>query len=306
MKSNFFQKLTRGLGKTRHRLVSEIDLLVENKKGLQEEIWEKLEELLITADIGIPLTRSLLEDLRRWAKKNESEPDQLKGELKRSLIEALDGAGGDLVESPNPPTVVLVLGVNGTGKTTTIAKISRLLSTRGKSVILCAADTFRDAAIEQLGEWGKRIGLEVVAQDRGADPAAVAYDALARAKAKRTDYLFIDTAGRLHTKQNLMEELKKVKRVLGKEHPGAPHETLLVLDASIGQNNIVQARTFNEELDITGIVITKLDGTAKGGAVFPLFRELSIPIKYIGVGEETDDLERFYPEDFVEALFEEE
>jgi fused signal recognition particle receptor len=209
---------------------------------------------------------------------------------------------GKLIESERPPTVVLVVGVNGTGKTTTIAKIAGRLTSEGKSVLLAAGDTFRDAAIEQLVLWGEKVGVQVISQEQGSDPASVAFDALERAKARGVDYIFVDTAGRLHTKYNLMEELKKIKRVLQKGVPDAPHETLLVLDASIGQNNIVQARKFSEEVGVTGIALTKLDGTAKGGAIFPLYDELGIPIKYVGVGEGVDDLDRFEPDGFVTAL----
>ncbi len=223
-------------------------------------------------------------------------------ELNRSLSSILNGSDGKLLKAENPPTVVLVVGVNGTGKTTTIAKIANLLQSEGESVLLAAGDTFRDAAIEQLSLWAEKVGVQVVSQKRGSDPAAVAFDALKRAKAKKFDYLLVDTAGRLHTKDKLMEELKKIRRVLEKGASNAPHETLLVLDASIGQNNIVQATKFAEAIGVTGIVLTKLDGTAKGGAIFPLFDELKIPIKYIGVGEGVDDLERFEADKFVTAL----
>jgi len=299
----FFSSLIGGLSKTRRNFTDRLDSIISSTGRPADELADDLEEILITADIGLPLTERILGDLGGRAKKGDLGSGGLMGRLKESLLAVLDGSEGALAANGQPPTVILVVGVNGTGKTTTIAKIASGLINNGKGVILAAADTFRDAAIEQLCVWGDRLGIEVVAQKRGADPAAVSFDALARARARGIDYLFIDTAGRLHTKGNLMEELKKIKRVLASEMNGAPHETLLVLDAGIGQNNIAQTRKFHEEITVTGIVMTKLDGSAKGGALFPLYDELRIPIKFIGVGEGEKDLERFNRHEFVEALF---
>ena len=301
-KHSFFSRMVSGLSKTRSKFSESIDLLVAQKGSLKNDAWEELEELLITSDIGTKLTDRLINDLSTRIKKTDTSPEILREELKNSLLSILEGSKGFLTESPNPPTIVLVVGVNGTGKTTTIAKIGRQLKENDKTILFAAGDTFRDAAIEQLKVWGKRLDVEVVSQKMGADPAAVAYDALSKAKSKNIDYLFVDTAGRLHTKYNLMEELKKIKRVIEKDTHKAPHEILLTLDAQIGQNNITQATTFAEAIGVTGLVITKLDGTAKGGAVFALYEELKIPIKYIGIGEEQDDLERFDPDEFVSAL----
>jgi len=305
-RDRFFSRLVSGLTKTR-TLFSEnldsVDLIIGSRKGWDNDVWEGLEELLLTADIGLAITERVLENLGRWAKKHDPSPEELRGELKRQLGAILEGAVEGLSENDIPPTVVLVVGVNGTGKTTTIAKIAGRIAASGGSVILAAGDTFRDAAIEQLQQWGDRLGMEVVAQKQGADPAAVAFDALTHARTNGAAYLFIDTAGRLHTKYNLMEELKKIERVLLRADENAPQETLLVLDAGIGQNNIAQARAFTESIDITGIVLTKLDGTAKGGSLFPLYDELKIPIKFIGVGESADDLQPFDPDTFIDALF---
>ncbi|MBN1882030.1 MAG: signal recognition particle-docking protein FtsY [Deltaproteobacteria bacterium] len=305
-KDRFFSRLVSGLTKTR-TLISDnldsVDMIIGNRKGWDDEVWEGLEELLLTADAGLAITEKVLENLRRWAKKHGPSPEELRGELKKQLGAILEGAEGELSKNGAPPTVVLVVGVNGTGKTTTIAKIAGRIAASGGSVMLAAGDTFRDAAIEQLQQWGDRLGVEVIAQKQGADPAAVAFDALNHARNNGVTYLFIDTAGRLHTKHNLMEELKKIKRVLQRTDPTAPHETLLVLDAGIGQNNIAQARAFTESIDISGIVLTKLDGTAKGGSLFPLYDELKIPIKFIGVGESADDLQPFDSDTFIDALF---
>jgi fused signal recognition particle receptor len=299
----FFSSLVRGLSKTRRTFTERLDEIIPGDVPAGSETWDDLEELLITADIGLALTRRILDELSRRSKKHVTGPAQLREALRESLLSVLNGSEQPIAESLEPPTVVLVVGVNGTGKTTTIAKIARHLVSDGKSVLLAAGDTFRDAAIEQLAEWGRRLDIEVISQKQGADPAAVSFDALVRARARGIDYLFVDTAGRLHTKYNLMEELKKIKRVLSSAMPGAPHETLLVLDAGIGQNNIAQTKKFHEEITITGIVLTKLDGSAKGGALFPLYDELKVPIKYIGVGEGPDDLERFDRGQFVAALF---
>lgn len=302
LKGSVISRLTKGLGRTRKRFAEGVELLAKGHGGWDNKTAEEIEEILITSDVGVDLTETVIDDLTRWSKANRNDPSGLIGGLKDSLLSILDGSEGDLIKSPTPPTVVLVVGVNGTGKTTTVAKIAHQLLSGGESVLLAAGDTFRDAAIEQLNLWGEKVGVQVVSQQQGSDPAAVAFDALEKAKAKKVDYIFVDTAGRLHTKYNLMEELKKIRRVLDKSTPGAPHETLLVLDASIGQNNIVQAENFTEAIGVTGIVLTKLDGTAKGGSIFPLFNQLRIPIKYIGVGEGVEDLYRFEPDKFVKAL----
>lgn len=293
--------LFKGLTKTRRGFTDRLDTLISGG-GLAEGFRDEIEELLVTADIGLPLTERILDELTARADQKAVNRSEGTLRIREALLSILEGSEGTIAESDAPPAVVLVLGVNGTGKTTTIAKIARHLIGEGNSVILAAGDTFRDAAVEQLTVWGDRLGVEVIAQKQGADPAAVAFDALVRAQARGIDYLFIDTAGRLHTKYNLMEELKKIRRVLSDRMPSAPHETLLVLDAGIGQNNIAQARKFNEEVGVTGIVLTKLDGSAKGGAIFPLFSELRIPIKYIGVGEGADDLLPFDRHGFVDAL----
>lgn len=302
LKGSVVSRLTKGLSRTRKKFSEGVELLTAGYGGWNIETVEKIEEILITSDIGLELTETVIEDLARWSKKNKTTSSGLIEELKNSLLSILNDSDGKLIKSAQPPTVVLVVGVNGTGKTTTIAKIANQLLSEGESVLLAAGDTFRDAAIEQLALWGEKVGVQVISQQRGSDPAAVAFDALERAKAKKVDYIFVDTAGRLHTKYNLMEELKKIRRVLEKGTPGAPHETLLVLDASIGQNNIVQAKKFSEAIGVTGIALTKLDGTAKGGSIFPLFNQLKIPIKYIGVGEGVEDLHRFEPDKFVKAL----
>jgi len=295
--------LFKGLSKTRQGFTDRLDTLISGARGLDEGLYDEIEELLVTADIGLPLTQKILEDLSAWAGKNSMNRAEGTHRIKESLLSVLEGSEAAIQASDEPPTVVLVVGVNGTGKTTTIAKIAHHLTGNGRSVLLAAGDTFRDAAVEQLSVWGDRLGVEVIAQKQGADPAAVAFDALVRAQTRGIDYLFVDTAGRLHTKYNLVEELKKIKRVLKDRMPSAPHETLLVLDAGIGQNNIAQARKFNEEVGITGIVLTKLDGSAKGGAIFPLFADLRIPIMYVGVGEGAEDLMPFDRRSFVEALF---
>ncbi len=303
MTGGFFSSLLDGLSKTRRDFTGRLDSLISTSHGLDDGLRDQIEELLLTADIGLPVTVRILSDLSAWAKKGGTDPAGGIEQIKNSLLSILEGSEGTISQGDASPTVVLVLGVNGTGKTTTIAKIAQHLIKEGRSVILAAGDTFRDAAVEQLTVWGGRLGVEVISQKQGADPAAVAFDALVRAQTRHIDYLFVDTAGRLHTRYNLMEELKKIKRVLGERMPDAPHETLLVLDAGIGQNNIAQARKFHEEIGVTGIVLTKLDGSAKGGAIFPLYEDLRIPIKYVGVGEGADDLLPFDRHRFVDALF---
>jgi fused signal recognition particle receptor len=298
---NVIHSIRDGLAKTRKSLADRIGLLVLGEK-VDEEFLDELEEALIASDVGTQTTALVLADLKERFKRNElSTPDQVRDRLRQVLTGILTSRSSSVAVAA-PQSVVLVVGVNGTGKTTTIGKLAYRLQGRGKKVMLAAADTFRAAASEQLSIWGERAGIPVIKHKDGADPGAVVFDALAAAKARNTDVLIVDTAGRLHTKSNLMEELKKIRRIIAREVPGAPHETLLVLDASTGQNALVQARMFNEAVGVSGIVLTKLDGTSKGGIVFAITRDLSIPVKFVGIGEGMDDLREFDPKEFVEAL----
>ncbi|MCD6267774.1 MAG: signal recognition particle-docking protein FtsY [Thermotogaceae bacterium] len=290
-----FDSFKKGLRKTKERFFARVTGLLRGKK-LDEDLKEELEELLIEADVGVDATMFLLEKLE------EKNGDALES-LKETLIELL-AFDTSLKIPQDPPFVVSVIGVNGSGKTTTVAKLGKIFIDEGKSVVLSASDTFRAAAIEQLKIWGNRIGATVISHGEGADPAAVAFDAVNHAKARKKDVVIIDTAGRLHTRKNLMEELKKIHRVVSKIVPGAPHEILLVIDAVTGQNGLVQAKTFKEKVGVTGIVITKMDGTAKGGITIAIAKELGIPIKFIGMGEKMEDLKPFDPKAFVEALLE--
>ena len=290
-----FDALKKGLQKTRKGFFGKVASILRRGK-IDEETLEELEELLISADVGVDTTLKLLEELR-----SEKPEDPLKF-LKDKILEILS-FDTNLNSSENPPTVISVVGVNGSGKTTTCAKLAKIFVDNGKSVVLAAADTFRAAAIEQLKFWGEKVGATVISHQEGSDPAAVAFDAVKHAKARGKDVVIIDTAGRLHNKKNLMEELRKIHRVVKKEVEGAPHEVLLVLDATTGQNGLVQAKIFKDIVDVTGIVVTKLDGTAKGGIVIAIAKELGIPIKFIGVGEKEEDFRRFNAEEFVEALF---
>jgi fused signal recognition particle receptor len=302
---NLFNKLKEGLQKTREGFVGKMTRLFSFWKKIDEEFWDELEEIMISADVGVGTTEKIMTDLRDKVKKEKiKEPGELLVALKANIAEILAGKAGVLNKSAEPPTVILVVGVNGTGKTTSIAKLTARLRSEGGKVIMAAADTFRAAAIDQLQIWANRLGVDLIKHKEGADPAAVCFDALSAAKARNADYLIIDTAGRLHSKANLMEELKKVKRVIGREIPGAPHETLLVLDATTGQNALLQARTFMESADVTGLFLAKLDGTAKGGIVIGIADELSIPVKFIGLGEKLEDIREFIPADFLDALFE--
>ncbi|MBE3587199.1 MAG: signal recognition particle-docking protein FtsY [Thermoanaerobacteraceae bacterium] len=299
----FFDRLKESLTRTRQGLVSKIEQVVAGRRAIDEGLYEELEEALIEADVGVDTALELMEGLRRRVKERKvKEPEQLKPLLQELIQEILED-GETTLNRGGPPTVVLVVGVNGVGKTTTIGKLAHFYKSRGERVILAAADTFRAAAIDQLEIWGQRVGADVIKHREGADPAAVAYDALQAARARRAGMVICDTAGRLHTKSNLMEELKKIGRVLGKELPGAPHEVLLVLDATTGQNAISQARLFGEATGVTGIVLTKLDGTAKGGVIIGIRRTLDIPVKFIGIGERVEDLRPFNPQEFVAALF---
>ncbi|MEK6527936.1 MAG: signal recognition particle-docking protein FtsY [Nitrospirota bacterium] len=305
----FFEKLRQGLSKTRKALIENAEALFKGRR-VDENLLEELEELLIMADVGPQAAGSLTDSLREKIKKGEiSDTAWLKKALKeeiRNILQVEDstlrGRGGIEIAS-DKPYVILTVGVNGAGKTTTIGKLARQFTDRGHKVILAAADTFRAAAIEQLEIWAQRAGAQIVKHKTGSDAAAVAFDAIVSARAKKADIVIIDTAGRLHTKTNLMEELKKIVRVIGKEMPSAPHEILLVVDATSGQNVINQAKIFNEAVGITGIALTKLDGTAKGGIIIAIKKELNIPVKLIGVGEAVEDLQNFNADEFVDALF---
>lgn len=303
-KKGFFGRLVQGLTKTRDNIVAGMDSIFSGFSAIDEDFYEELEETLIMGDLGIQTTMSIMEDLRKRVKEQHiKEP----GECKQILIDSIKdqmNLGPNAYEFENRTSVVLVIGVNGVGKTTSVGKLAGQLKDQGKKVILAAADTFRAAAIEQLTEWSNRAGVEIIAQSEGSDPAAVIYDAVAAAKSRHADVLICDTAGRLHNKKNLMEELKKINRIIDKEYPGAYRETLVVLDGTTGQNALVQARQFMEVADITGIILTKLDGTAKGGIAVAIQSELGIPVKYVGVGEKIDDLQKFNSSDFVNALFE--
>lgn len=300
---SFFDKLKKGLTKTKDGLLKQIDGIFRSFVRVDEELLEELEELLITADVGVGPTEKIIDALRERIKDDRiSDPE----EAKTALCDILRGeiGEGEPLGLDTTPSVVLVIGVNGVGKTTSIAKIAASLKQDGKKVILAAADTFRAAAIDQLGIWAERVGVDIISHEEGSDPAAVVFDAAAAAKKRGADVLIIDTAGRLHNKKNLMDELAKIDRVIGRELPGCSRETLLVVDATTGQNAISQAKEFKNSADITGLVLTKLDGTAKGGIVFSIKEELGIPVKYIGVGEQMDDLQPFEADEFVRALFE--
>lgn len=301
----FFDKLKAGLEKTRKSFTEKIEQLVVGYATIDDEFLDDVEAVLLSADVGVHTTAKLMKEIKTGIKSKEIEsPEQLKPFLQAKISAILaEGVSESRLSAIQPPTVIMVVGVNGVGKTTTIGKLGNYYREQGLKVMLAAGDTFRAAAIDQLEIWGQRTGAEVIKQTEGSDPAAVAFDAVQSAKAQKADILIIDTAGRLHTKTNLMEELKKIKRVISKEIPGAPHETLLVLDATTGQNAINQARIFGEASPVSGIVLTKLDGTAKGGVVVGLKAELNVPVKWIGVGEGINDLRPFVPEEFSLALF---
>ncbi len=301
--AGFFSKLKAGLSKTRQNFVQRVEELLTGRRKIDEDLYEELEEVLIGADVGFNTSMELVNQLRQEVKERKiSESDQLTEVLKELVVDLL-GEEAPLIYSSKGPSIFLIVGVNGVGKTTTIGKLANRLKQEGKRVILAAGDTFRAAAIDQLEVWGQRAGVEVIRQREGADPAAVAYDAVHAAKSRNIDVVIMDTAGRLHNKANLMEELRKVKRVIEREIPGAPHEVLLVLDATTGQNALQQAKLFKEVAGVTGIVLTKLDGTAKGGVVLGIQGETKIPVKWIGIGEGMDDLRPFIPQDFAAALF---
>lgn len=299
----FFTKLKEGLTKTRDQFVSKVEEILTGHRKIDEDLYEELEEILIRSDVGVNTSLELVKRLRQEVKKRKlQEAEELKDVLKELISEIL-GEEEPLNLAEQGPSIVLVVGVNGVGKTTTIGKLAHYFRSEGKKVILAAGDTFRAAAIDQLEIWGQRAGVEIIKQREGADPAAVAYDAMQAAKSRGADFVIMDTAGRLHNKVNLMEELRKVKRVIEREIPGAPHEVLLVLDATTGQNALQQAKLFLEVAGVTGIVLTKLDGTAKGGVVLGIQGEIKIPVKWIGVGEGMEDLRPFVPQDFANALF---
>jgi len=303
--TNIFEKLKTGLTKTRAALTNSLDSLVFGKKILDKELFEELEELLITADMGPQFAHDLINDVKERISRNELQnAAEIKKIMQERMVGILKQIQLPLAITQGQPFVIMVIGVNGSGKTTTIGKLANLLQSDGHEVMLVAADTFRAAAIEQLEVWGSRVKAPVIRQKINADPAAVVFDAMAKVKAGYRGVIIVDTAGRLHTRVNLMEELKKIKRVIGKELPGAPHEILLVLDATTGQNAVIQAKSFKEEIGASGIVLTKLDGTAKGGVVIRIASELALPVRYIGVGEGLNDLSVFESNDFVTALLE--
>ena len=302
----FFDKLKKGLSKTHQGFVEKIDRLFLGKKTIDQDLLDDLEALLFEADLGVRTTTRLIEGVQQGLKRGElQDPEKVKEFIKEEILRILQSGEHPLTIdfSQSKPFVVMVVGVNGAGKTTTIGKIAHQYSSQNNKILIGAADTFRAAAVEQLEIWANRVGAEFIKQSKGSDPSAVAFDSIHAAKARNTDIVLIDTAGRLQTKVNLMEELKKVKRIVGRECPGAPHEILLVLDATTGQNAISQAKLFNEAIGVTGIALTKLDGTAKGGIIVGITEEMKIPIRYIGVGEGIDDLKEFNASDFVQALF---
>ncbi len=302
-KKGFFKRLVAGLSKTRDNIVSGIDSIFSGFSSIDEDFYEEIEEILIMGDIGINATTSIIENLKKQVEKKKiKDPSECKKLLIDSIKQEMAVSNTEY-EFENRKSVILVIGVNGVGKTTSVGKLAGKLKDQGKKVILAAADTFRAAAGEQLAQWANRAGVELIGGQPGADPASVVYDAVAAAKARNADVLLCDTAGRLHNKKNLMEELRKIYRILEKEYPEAYLETLVVLDGTTGQNALAQARQFAEVAKVTGIILTKLDGTAKGGIAVAIHSELDIPVKYIGVGESIDDLEKFDAESFVNALF---
>lgn len=298
----FFSKIKEGLKKTRNAVVGQIDSMLKSFTKIDDELFEELEELLVMGDVGVPTAEKICDELKdRVKKEGIKEPEEINRLLEETVSEMLKG--GEELDISTTPSIILVIGVNGVGKTTTIGKLANSLSKQGKKVILAAADTFRAAAIEQLDIWAQRSGCEIIKQNEGSDPAAVVFDAISAAKARNADVIICDTAGRLHNKKHLMDELAKINRVIDRELPDSSKEKLLVLDATTGQNAVNQAEQFRQATGITGIVLTKLDGTAKGGVVLAIKDGLGIPVKYIGVGEQIDDLQPFNSEDFAKALF---
>ena len=302
-KKGFFGRLVEGLSKTRNNIAAGFDYVFSGFTKINDDFYEELEEILIMADIGVNTTNAIIENLKEKVKEDHiKEPQACKDILMTAIKEQMTVAAS-AYDFEDKKSVVLVIGVNGVGKTTSVGKLAGQYKNSGKKVIIAAADTFRAAAIEQLTEWSQRAGVEIIAGQEGADPAAVIYDSIAATKARRADILLCDTAGRLHNKKNLMAELKKINKIIDKEYPDAYRETLIVLDGTTGQNAIAQARQFKEVADITGIILTKLDGSAKGGIAIAIQSELGVPVKYIGVGEKIEDLQKFDPDTFVDALF---
>lgn len=302
-KKGFFGRLIAGLTKTRDSIASVFDDIFSGFSSIDDDFYEELEEVLVMADIGIHTTEAIIEDLRRKVKENHiKEPAECREYLIASIKDQMN-VPENSYDFENKKTVMLVIGVNGVGKTTSVGKLAGQYKNRGKKVLLAAADTFRAGAIDQLTEWSHRAGVDIIAGQEGSDPASIVYDAVAAAKARNVDMLICDTAGRLHNKKNLMEELKKINRIIDREYPEACRETLIVLDGTTGQNALVQARQFKEAADITGIILTKLDGTAKGGIAIAIQSELGVPVKYIGIGEKIEDLQKFDSDSFVDALF---
>ena len=303
-KKGFWSRLVSGLSKTRDNIVSGIDAVFNGFSNIDDDFYEEIEEILIMGDIGVNATEAIIENLKKKVKENHiKDPAECKELLINSIKEQMD-VGETAYRFENEKSVVLVIGVNGVGKTTSVGKLAGKLKDQGKKVVLAAADTFRAAAGTQLQEWANRAGVEMIGGQEGADPGAIVYDAVAAAKARNADVLLCDTAGRLHNKKNLMEELRKMNKIIDREFPEAYRETLVVLDATTGQNALQQAKEFNDVAEITGIVLTKMDGTAKGGIAVAIHSELGVPVKYIGVGETIDDLQKFDADDFVNALFE--
>ena len=302
-KKGFFKRLVSGLTKTRENIVASIDSIFSGYSSIDDDFYEEIEEILVMGDLGINATNNIIEDLKRQvAEKKIKDPQECK-KLLMDSIKAQMAVGEAAYEFENRKSVVLVIGVNGVGKTTSVGKLAGKLKDQGKKVVLAAADTFRAAAGEQLTQWANRAGVELIGGQAGADPASVVYDAIAAAKARNADVLLCDTAGRLHNKKNLMDELHKIYRIIERAYPEAYLDTVVVLDGTTGQNALLQARQFNEVADVTGIILTKLDGTAKGGIAVAIESELDIPVKYIGVGESIDDLQKFNSDEFVNALF---
>ena len=301
---NLLDRLKTGIQKTRSGLVDRLEDVLAGKKEIDAELLEELEYTLITADIGVSTVEDILERIRqRVDRKQTADAQEIRNLIREQLLDVLRASETPVRSVKQPPAVVVLVGVNGAGKTTTIGKLAHRFQGEGRKVLLCAADTFRAAAIEQLDVWARRAGVEMIRQKTGADPSAVVFDALQAAKARGVDYVIVDTAGRLHTKENLMAELEKMRRTASRVVPGAPHEVWLVLDATTGQNGLEQARKFTESAGVTGIVLTKLDGTAKGGVIVAIARELNLPIRYVGIGEKLDDLLPFEPDKFIGSLF---
>jgi len=304
-KPGLFERMKQAIGATKNNLVARIESVLSGRPTIDENLLEELEGVLLGADLGVRATEQVLKDIREQHKKQLLKtPDDVRAAIRKRLLAILhDGDRATAESEPLAPQIWMIVGVNGTGKTTTVGKLAAKLSQEGRKVLICAADTFRAAAIEQLAVWAERSGVEIIKSKSGSDPSAVLHDALAAALARKLHVVLIDTAGRLHTRSNLMQELEKMRRVAGRVVAGAPHETLLVLDATTGQNGLVQAREFLRAAGVTGLIVTKLDGTAKGGVLFSIAQDLKIPVRFVGVGESIEDLMEFSPEVFVDSLF---